>query len=123
VSNIWEVKKTGGAEQRARIAAEGRILTGVRSHFSAAHRCQRTGQIHGHTWEVVVWFENHSRCDARVLKARVECDLARWDHNVLPDEFAWAEDIALDLAKRQDVVRVEISRPHEGLMAAWEHLA
>lgn len=67
-----------------------------------------------------MWFNNPSRCDARVLKAQIENDLARWDHGILPDEFAWAEDVALDLAKRADVVRVQISRPLEGLFAAWE---
>lgn len=116
----WTSEKSGGAEQRMRIASKGRVLTGVRTHFSAAHRCQQTGAIHGHTWEVTVWFSNPSRCDATILKAQIADDLARWDHGILPDEFAWAEDIALDLAKRADVVRVEIARPHEGLLAAWE---
>ena len=68
----------------------------------------------------MVWFNNPSRCDARVLKSQVQSDLAQWDHGILPDEFAWAEDICLDLAKRLDVVRVEVSRPNEGLFAAWE---
>jgi hypothetical protein len=69
---------------------------------------------------VAVWFSNPSRCDARVFKSQIESDLERWDHGILPDEFAWAEDIALDLAKRENVVRVEIARPHEGLFAVWE---
>lgn len=68
----------------------------------------------------MVWFSNPSRCDARALKAQIESDLARWDHGILPDEFAWAEDICLDLAKRENVVAVEISRPAEGLLAKWE---
>ena len=69
---------------------------------------------------MTVWFNNPSRCDARVLKAQVDHDLQRWDHGILPDEFAWAEDICLDLAKRADVVAVEVARPHEGLLAKWE---
>jgi 6-pyruvoyl-tetrahydropterin synthase len=120
MTQSWTSEKSGGAEQRMRIASKGRVLTGVKSHFSAAHRCPQTKQIHGHTWEVTVWFNNPCRCDARVFKAQVENDLAQWDHGILPDEFAWAEDICLDLAKRLDVVRVEVSRPNEGLLAAWE---
>lgn len=116
----WTTEKGGGAEQRTRIASRGRVLTGVRSHFSAAHRCQSSGAIHGHTWEVTVWFNNPSRCDATVLKKMIEHDLSRWDHAVLPDEFAWAEDICLDLAKRMNVVAVEVARPYEGLLARWE---
>lgn len=114
--------KDGGAAQRMQIALKGRVLTGVKSHFSAAHRCPKTGAIHGHTWEVMVWFSNPSRCDATILKAQIESDLARWDHGILPDEFAWAEDIALDLAKRMDVVKVEIARQAEGLFASWEKI-
>lgn len=68
----------------------------------------------------MVWFNNPSRCDARVLKAQIDHDLQRWDHGILPDEFAWAEDICLDLAKRMDVVAVEVARPLEGLFARWE---
>lgn len=116
----WTSEKDGGAAQRMQIASKGRVLTGVRSHFSAAHRCQNSGAIHGHTWEVTVWFNNPSRCDALTLKQQVEHDLARWDHGILPDEFAWAENICLDLAKRMNVVVVEVARPHEGLFARWE---
>jgi 6-pyruvoyl-tetrahydropterin synthase len=116
----WTSEKDGGAEQRMRIASKGRVLTGVKTHFSAAHRCQETGQIHGHTWEVTVWFNNPSRCDARILKAQIENDLAQWDHGILPDEFAWAEDICLDLAKRMNVAAVEVARPSEGLFARFE---
>lgn len=120
MSENWNSEKDGGVAQRMQIASKGRLLTGIRSHFSAAHRCQETGQIHGHTWVVTVWFNNHSRRDARVLKEQVEHDLARWDHGILPDEFAWAEDVALDLAKRMGVEIVEVARPPEGIFARWE---
>ena len=69
---------------------------------------------------MTVWFNNPSRCDARWLKKQIEHDLAVWDHGILPDEFAWAEDICLDLAKRMNVVAVEVARPSEGLFARFE---
>jgi 6-pyruvoyl-tetrahydropterin synthase len=98
----------------------GRVLTAVKSHFSAAHRCKETGEMHGHTWDVTVWFKNINRVDARVFKQQLESDLARWDHKTLPDELAWGEDIAEDLAKRFLVVAVEVSRPRDGISARWE---
>lgn len=112
---------TGGeAAQRMQIALKGRVLTGVKSHFSAAHRCQSSGAMHGHTWEVTVWFNNPYRFDAAILKRQVDHDLSRWDHGTLPDELAWGEEICLDLATRSNVVAVEVARPLEGILARWE---
>ena len=98
----------------------GRTLTGVKSYLSAAHRCRDNGTIHGHTWEIIVWFNNQPRRDARILKQQIEDVLSQWDHGILPDELAWAEDICLYISMIEDVVAVEISRPHEGLLARWE---
>jgi 6-pyruvoyl-tetrahydropterin synthase len=107
-------------------AVTGRILTGVTSHFSAAHyapplpgsKAQR-GEMHGHTWQVTAWFENEGKADARLFKCALEQVLKLWDHKVLPDELAWGEDIARAVGTLNNCVQVDVSRPMEGFHARW----
>lgn len=97
----------------------GEMLTWVSGHFSAAHRDQESGEIHGHTWLVKAWFKNPHRSDARCFKAALDTLLKPLDHTTLPDELAWAEDIARHIAVLGGIVRVEVSRPHDGMGAEW----
>lgn len=97
----------------------GHILIGVSGHFSAAHRDQETGEIHGHTWHVLAKFEPPNRVDSRCYKAALNALLALWDHKILPDELAWGEDIARAVGTLANCVEVEISRPAEGFYAWW----
>jgi 6-pyruvoyl-tetrahydropterin synthase len=97
----------------------GEILIGVSGHFSAAHRDQLTGQIHGHTWQVRAWFKPPCRSDARCLKVALDAVLATLDHRLLPDELAWGEDIARVVATLANVVAVEVDRPAEGICIHW----
>lgn len=97
----------------------GEVLTGVSGHFSAAHRDQETGEIHGHTWLVTAWFKTPHRSDARCLKAALDAMLTVWDHTLLPDDLVWGEDIARAIGVLANVVEVEVSRPTEGFHARW----
>jgi len=94
----------------------GRVLTGVSGHFSAAHK-GADGSIHGHTWQVMAWFETPTRCDAICHKAALDGLLGHWDHSILPDELAWGEDIARTVGKLVNCVEVIVSRPLDGLHA------
>lgn len=100
-------------------SSNGEVLTGVSGHFSAAHRDQETGEIHGHTWLVTAWFKAPCRSDARCHKAALDAILTLWDHKLLPDELAWGEDIARAVSTLANVVEVVVSRPTEGFYARW----
>lgn len=96
-----------------------RILIGVRAHFSAAHRDLESGEIHGHTWLVLAKFEPQARADIRCYETSLKTILAQWDHKLLPDSLAWAEDIARTVGTLVSCVEVEVSRPSEGFYAWW----
>lgn len=97
----------------------GEMLTGVAGHFSATHKSPE-GKWHGHTWYVKAWFRNKHRLDARVMQASLNTMLARYDHSKLPDNLAWGEDIAREVATLVNCVEVEVSRPAEGIYANWK---
>jgi 6-pyruvoyl-tetrahydropterin synthase len=92
---------------------------GVSGHFSAAHRDQITGEIHGHTWHVLAKFETPTRVDSICYRAALNAMLAAWDHTLLPDTLAWGEDIAAAVGKLANCVEVEVSRPAEGFYVWW----
>jgi hypothetical protein len=97
----------------------GEMLTGVSGHFSATHKSPE-GKWHGHTWYVKAWFRNNHRLDARVMQASLNTMLARYDHSELPEDLAWGEDIAREIATLINCVEVEVSRPAEGIYANWK---
>lgn len=97
----------------------GEMLTGVSGHFSATHKSPE-GKWHGHTWYVKAWFRNKHRLDARVMQASLNTMLARYDHSELPENLAWGEDIAREIATLVNCVEVEVSRPAEGIYANWK---
>ena len=97
----------------------GEMLTGVAGHFSATHKSPE-GKWHGHTWYVKAWFRNKHRLDARIMQASLNTMLARYDHSELPDNLAWGEDIAREIATLVNCVEVEVGRPAEGIYANWK---
>lgn len=95
-----------------------KTLTGVSGHFSAAHRSS-DGVLHGHTWKVTAWFETPAKADATLYKAALDGLLGVWDHTELPENLAWAEDIAGAVGKLTNCVEVLVSRDLEGYHARW----
>jgi len=89
--------------------------TGVGFLLCAAHRDRVTGNMHGHTYEVVCWFEDGH--DAEKLQAHCARLCADLDHSTLSDSLAWAEDLIPEIKRRTNAVDVEIYRPLERLYA------
>lgn len=95
-------------------------LTGACWHFCAAHRDPISGQLHGHTWEVVVWWPGEPHRDARVLQETLKGVLIGFDHKELPDQWASGEAIAEAIGHLiNGCVGVDVSRPAERIYARW----
>ena len=103
------------------------VLSGVRSSLTAQHRSE-WGDVHEHTWEVTVWVRRNERNHPNAVRLREELDkvLSSFSGKCLPDRFAWAENLAPEIARLMacdydtfDVVAVEIARNKEGLLAVW----
>lgn len=93
-------------------------LTGVGCVFSAAHHPPEGGDLHGHSYEVVAWFE--AGADARTLQAALAAAVEQLDHKVLPPELISGEAIAEHLGRALDgCVEFEIRRPLERIYARW----
>lgn len=92
--------------------------TGVGWWFAASHHDPQTGQLHGHTWEVVAWWPAVPWRDARVLQETLKGVLIGFDHQVLPDELHSGEALAAALmGLMTDCIGVEVSRPAERIFA------
>lgn len=94
-----------------------KILTGVTSVISAAHRSS-DGNLHGHTWEIKAWWPA-GNC-AVELKQQLADYLRIFDHTVLGDTIAWGESLGQSLIMGLGCCKVEISRPLEGIYALVE---
>ena len=92
-------------------------LTGVGGVFCASHSPNGV-PVHGHTWQVIVWFPEG---DADWLRDMVQWHLKTLDHTHLPYKIAWGEDLAehLGTAVFPDAVRVQVNRPMEHIYAEW----
>jgi 6-pyruvoyl-tetrahydropterin synthase len=93
-------------------------FSGVTGSFCAAHKSPE-GVMHGHSYEVTAWFRNEDGADARCFKAALDTLLKVWDHKELPDNLAWAENIAYAIGRLAKCVEVEVRRPLEGFHARW----
>lgn len=103
---------------------KGQTFTGVGCVLSVAHPPVNQelfgGEDHGHSYEVVVWFDNATGPrDARVCQAAVETLRAQLDHRRLAPELATGEAIAAYFGTLANVVEVEVRRPLERLYARW----
>jgi len=95
-------------------------ITGVGAHLSAAHRDIDSGKLHGHTWEIVAWFPYKPGVNALDLQVRLKKLLAEWDHDVIPDRLATAEELAIQIGFHlMGCVAVDVSRRSDRLFARW----
>lgn len=93
-----------------------RSLLGVKEVISVAHRPLGGGPLHGHSYEVIAWFEGGQ--DAVPLKAKLKAVLAELDHTDMPDGLSRAEDIGAWLVERLPGCRVvDVNRPLEGFLS------
>lgn len=92
------------------------VLTWADTHICAAH--MGDGKLHGHTWKVrAYWtYEGQSAVWRQEQLKRV---IGKFDHEMLPDELARAEDLAGYIGDLVDAVRVDVWRDPEGLGATW----
>lgn len=95
-------------------------LTGVSGVISAAHY-SREGVLHGHTWQVVVWFHANGEVilSADRRKRMLADYLQKFDHSVLPEQLSWGEDLAERIGLDMRAAAVDVSRPLEGIYAKW----
>ncbi len=93
-------------------------MTGVGWFFSASHTDPVRQQLHGHSYEVVCWFDSSPPRDAVVLQEKLKVVLSAFDHTTLPPELSRAEDMAAALMQLMDCQGVQISRPVERLHAS-----
>jgi len=92
-------------------------LTGVGWYFSASHTDPVRREVHGHSYEVVCWYDLDAPRDAVVLQNKLQVVLSAFDHTTLPPGLSRAEDMATALMRLMDCDGVEISRPVERLHA------
>lgn len=102
----------------------GRTLTGIGCVLSCAHPPVNEdifgGETHGHSYEVVVWFDNATGLrDARICAAAVETIRKTLDHKMLSANLATGEAIARYFGLINNVVEVEVRRPLERYFARW----
>ena len=95
-------------------------MTGVSGVISAAHHGS-DGVLHGHTWQVIVWWHANSDdiLSAERKKRFLAEHLKRYDHTLLPDELAWGEHLAEKIGLDMRAAAVDVSRPLEGIYAKW----
>jgi 6-pyruvoyl-tetrahydropterin synthase len=95
-------------------------MTGVSGIISAAHY-NHDGKLHGHTWQVVVWYHANGDVllDADRRKRMLFEYLGRFDHELLPDEFSLGENLAEKIGLDLRAAAVDITRPLEGIYAKW----
>lgn len=89
-------------------------LTGVGAIVSAAHK-NKDGILHGHTWEIVAWFDGEP--DALQKQRELEAHLKIFDHSVLRDDVASGEDLGRSILCALGCVKVDINRPLERIYA------
>lgn len=92
------------------------VETGVGFLLSCAHRDKKTGEMHGHTYEVTCWYR-HIGDDAEQLRDFCKFACRDLDHSVLPEDLAWAEQLATEVKRRTGASEVIVARPLERLYA------
>lgn len=99
------------------------ILTGVGGILSCAHEPINSelfgGEVHGHSYEVIAWFENNDGADMRIFQVSLNAMLKTMDHKTLPPELATGEQIARRIGVLNKCVKVEVRRPLERVYAEW----
>ena len=95
-------------------------MTGVSGVISAAHY-SKDGKLHGHTWQVTVWYHANGDVilDAERRKRMLTDYLLQFDHSLIDDEYAWGEDLAEKIGLDLLAAAVDVTRPLEGIYAKW----
>lgn len=96
-----------------------RTLTGVEAFFSATHEPIEGGQPHGHTWRVRVWWVFTGE-DVELLKAVLDLELKKYDHQLLPQHLSRGEDMAKQIGSALSAWACDVWREAEGFYARWE---
>jgi hypothetical protein len=97
-----------------------KIRTGVSAVFCAAHK-SREGKIHGHTWEILAWWDSGPETPCAVQKKKeLEEYLSVFDHTVLADGLSWGEYLGKAILHGMQCCKVEVRRPLEGFYAVVE---
>lgn len=91
-------------------------LMGVGGVLSVSHRDPVRREVHGHSYEVVCWFDADGR-DAVLLQQKLAVVLTAWDHTTLPDDLSRAENLGAAIMQVMDCVGVELRRPLERIFA------
>lgn len=90
-------------------------MIGVGGILSIAHKDTVRTQIHGHSYEIVAWFDAGDAVGLQKILAGV---LRQLDHSTLPDEMTRAEDIGLWIGNRLPRCKiVDVNRPLERIYA------
>ena len=93
-----------------------RSTIGVKEVISVAHRPLGGGPLHGHSYEIVAWFDGGQ--DAVPLKAALKAVLAELDHADMPNDLSRAEDMGAWIGARLPGCKVvDVNRPLEGFYA------
>lgn len=93
-------------------------ITGVGAVLCVSHNDPVRKALHGHSYEVIAWFEHDSPRDALVLQKMLEGALTGFDHKTMPPNLSRAEDIAEAILGLLDsCISVEVNRPLERLYA------
>lgn len=90
------------------------VLTGAGAILQVAHTGP-DGRIHGHTYEVVAWW-NGEPC-AVEMQEKLNKWLSKFDHQTLPPRMTRAEDVGRQCKMALGCVRVDVNRPLERLYA------
>lgn len=111
-----------------------RVLTGVSATLNATHRRRERGDVHPHTWDITVWVNPIGQVNAVHLRDDLNKWLSKFEGKCLPDNLAWAEDLAIAVAQGMtpdpsgydgwlgEVIAVDIRRDAERLLARIERL-
>lgn len=96
----------------------GRTLTGVGAILSAAHSSKDRQTVHGHTWEVLAWWDG--RPCAVEMQGKLVNWLSQFDHGTLPASVSRGEDLATQCLMALGCERVEVRREYERIYAVAE---
>jgi len=99
---------------------------GIGAVFSASHRATPDGPLHGHSYEVIVWFK--APVDGDRARREVEEVVSKLDHTditghgVAEDLAEWLGGMILWFTPQFDGIqpfRVDVNRPLERVYATW----
>lgn len=91
-----------------------KLLTGVGAIISASHKGD-DDLLHGHTWEIVAWFDYLP--DAVAKQKELQQYLSVFEHSILPSNVSRGEHLAQTILYAFGCVKVDVNRPLERIFA------